>query len=589
VAVTGTSGAFVTLDLGGATTAAALVGRVAGRWRLLASTAVPAAVDPEAAVELLGTIVRSSDPTLAAEVGLQEAPLRELPRLVSLTSRTPTLGLVGVTERALGPLGRAAERAGWRTWRASMERFDPLALLRFLLDDRIEAILAGAGDPAGADERGGLGELAAAVAAAAERRPGLPVVLAGALAVEAERHAFFAQRAHAVGPGGGGSEAPEAEPADAKRGVPAPARSDSERVTRGADGGPGPILLAPAATAGERPGEPLQRILAGLAARPDAGRDDLVRSLGSLAAVLELRIELVEIGHDGALRARAVPGPRTADPPRVEHRLVPGAALVPGEVTEELLDGVLPWSTVAVERSRLRDRLTALRREPWTELPGDGARLRLAAAEAALGRLVAATAELTAQPAPDLLVLAGGVWSAVPGPAVALAAANVLRRPGAWQIAYDQARLLAPLGTIAVEEDRRAVLADLAGDLLVPIGAVVMPMGLRAGPSAGTLVVHGPSGPTELDLVPGGLELVDLAPGERTTIELRFEHPVVLGTRGRRFALEVAGGLGGLLVDLRDIPLRLPDRAARRRELLGAWQAALWPGFDEGADGGQPR
>jgi hypothetical protein len=114
-------------------------------------------------------------------------------------------------------------------------------------------------------------------------------------------------------------------------------------------------------------------------------------------------------------------------------------------------------------------------------------------------------------------------------------------------------------------------------------------MGLRAGRSAGTLVVHGPTGPTELDLVPGGLELVDLAPGERTTIELRFERPVVLGTRGRRFALEVAGGLGGLLVDLRDIPLRLPERAARRRELLGAWQAALWPGFDEGADGGQPR
>jgi hypothetical protein len=42
----------------------------------------------------------------------------------------------------------------------------------------------------------------------------------------------------------------------------------------------------------------------------------------------------------------------------------------------------------------------------------------------------------------------------------------------------------------------------------------------------------------------------------------------------------VAGGLGGLLVDLRDVPLRLPDRADRRRDLLAAWQAALWQGSD---------
>jgi hypothetical protein len=53
-----------------------------------------------------------------------------------------------------------------------------------------------------------------------------------------------------------------------------------------------------------------------------------------------------------------------------------------------------------------------------------------------------------------------------------------------------------------------------------------------------------------------------------------------LGTRGRRFAIEVGGGLGGLLVDLRDVPLRLPDRPDRRRELLGAWQRAMWVGLE---------
>jgi len=80
--------------------------------------------------------------------------------------------------------------------------------------------------------------------------------------------------------------------------------------------------------------------------------------------------------------------------------------------------------------------------------------------------------------------------------------------------------------------------------------------------------------------MPGGLELVDLAPGERAVVEVRFRDAVDLGFRVRHAAVEVAGGLGGLLVDLRDVPLRLPDRPERRRELLGAWQAAFWAGMD---------
>ena len=35
-----------------------------------------------------------------------------------------------------------------------------------------------------------------------------------------------------------------------------------------------------------------------------------------------------------------------------------------------------------------------------------------------------------------------------------------------------------------------------------------------------------------------------------------------------------------LLVDLRDVPLRLPERADLRGELLEAWQASLWAGRD---------
>ena len=57
--------------------------------------------------------------------------------------------------------------------------------------------------------------------------------------------------------------------------------------------------------------------------------------------------------------------------------------------------------------------------------------------------------------------------------------------------------------------------------------------------------------------------------------EFKFRDRVRLGTRGRHFAIDVTGGLGGLVVDLRDVPLRLPDRADLRGELLESWQTSV--------------
>jgi hypothetical protein len=122
-------------------------------------------------------------------------------------------------------------------------------------------------------------------------------------------------------------------------------------------------------------------------------------------------------------------------------------------------------------------------------------------------------------------------------------------------------------------------MADLRDELLVPLGSVLMPAGVHGGKQAGHLIVHRAGGSVELDLEGGGLELADLPPGEQALVEIRFRDPVDLGRRGRRFAAEVTGGLGGLIVDLRDIPMRLPDRPDRRRDLLAAWQAAVWPGI----------
>jgi hypothetical protein len=539
--VTSDPRAFLALDLGAATRSAALIGRLGHRWRLVGSLAMPAAADADGLAAELIRRVGAADPDLAAAIGLTGAdgtvdPIAladSLPRLVGRSARPRTILACAVSDRAVEPLARAARMTGWRTRTATLEGSDPLQLIRTMLDASVDVLLVGAGDPPGADERRRLDELAAIVAGAAARRAELTVVLAGAMSDQLGRLEAAA----------------------------------GERS--------GEILLGPSATAGDPPGSALGELLDEVRGGPDDPRRAAGRAVGALADVLDRRVELIEIGYNGGLRATAAPGIGGNDSvARVS--IVADACLVPPVPDDAIVDRVLAWSTMPLDRHRLRDRLRELRLWPWSGIAGDGARLRLAAARAALGVLIDATPEQSALPAPDLVVVAGGAFAVAPGPAVALAVADLLRRPAAIAIAQDHARLLGAIGVIPDAIERRQALLDLVDDLLTPLGSVVIPAGIRAGTSAGRLTVHAGTGSSETDLVPGGLEIVDLAPGESATAEFHFRDTVRLGARGRHFAIGVSGGLGGLLVDLRDVPLRLPERQDRRRELLDAWQESLW-------------
>jgi hypothetical protein len=539
--VTSDPRAFLALDLGAATSSAALIGRVAHRWRLIGSLAVPSSSSADGLVIELVRRAGAADPALAAAIGLTDDdgtfdPARlaaELPRLVARSAPPRTILVCAVSTRARAPLVKAARRTGWRTQEASLDETDALQLTMRLLDPAVDVVLVGAGDPPGADERRGLGELGAIVAGAAARRPDLTVVLAGAMTEHLQQLESTA----------------------------------GERT--------GELLLAPAAAAGEPAGSALRELLDEIRGGPDDPRRAAGRAVSALADVLDRRIELIEIGFDGGLRATASPGIGGNDAvPTVS--IVADACLVPVESSDAIVDRVLAWSTMPLDRHRLRDRLRELRLWPWSGIGGDGARLRLAAARAAMTILIDATPEQSALPAPDLVVIAGGAFAVAPGPAVALAVADVLRRPGAIALAQDHARLLGTIGVIPDAVERRQALMDLVDDVLTPLGSVVIPGGIRAGTSAGRLTIHAGAGSSDTDLVPGGLEVVDLPPGETATAEFHFRDAVRLGTRGRQFAIDVSGGLGGLLVDLRDVPLRLPERMDRRRELLDAWQESLW-------------
>jgi hypothetical protein len=526
--------AFLTQDAGAATIAAALIGRVAGRWRLIGSLALPAGADPEAVATVLLDRVRHADPNLATSLGLDGVQPSDLPRLEVTSRPARRMAVIAGSERALEPLVACAARSGWSSVSASPETTDPLAMSTILLDASIDGILAGAGDPPAADERRPLGELGALVAAAAERRPELSVVLAGGMA---EQLAAFGDV--------------------------------SGRLS--------PVVLAAAEPAARATGHgtPLREVLLDLALAADDSRRALGSATLSLAEVLDRRVDVVEIGFDGGARVGAWPAVGSGSS-GVDLAVIPAAGLAPADPDDAAVDRVSTWSRAAGDRHRLRDRLRELRIAPWADAAGEGVELRLAAARSALGCLAERTPDWDGRPAADLVVASGGVWSVAPGPSVVLALVDVLRRSGASQYALDHARLLAPLGAIADPAERRAVVTDLVDDLLAPLGSVVIPAGLRPGRSVGTLHLHGPAGTRDLELRPGGLSVVDLPAGAAATAELRFRDTVRFGGRGRRFAVDVTGGLGGLLVDLRDVPLELPERADLRAEQLEAWQATVW-------------
>ena len=531
-------GAFVTLDQGTATLAGAIVGRVDGRWRLLAATALPAGSDRDALTGLLVDRLRAADPDLVgAALGRPGGghELLDLPRLMARSVPAATLAVIAATERTRALLEEAAAGAGWNVVAGSAERTDPLELTRMATRPGVAALLVGVADPPDSDERDLAAELAVAAAGIAARRPGMRIFLAGPI--------------------------PEAPLLDILR--------DPDLVR----------LAAPARAPGEPAASDLRMALADARRGPTDSRRAIAAAAGSLARVLGLRVEILEIGVAGATRILASPRPDGGSGVRVEVLEAPEAALFrvssPGAI-----DRVDYWFTQGLDRARLRDRLAELAMAPWSDLEGDGALLRGAALRAALERLLVATVPVLGDGSVDLVNGAGGAWSAVPGPAAAHIIADVIRRPGAMQIAIDHARLLGPIGTIDDDAERDALVADLADDLLLRLGTVVTPRGMRPNRLAGQLALTTSGGRSEVDLVAGGLTLVDLPPGARGTAELSFRGTPDLGPRGRRFQIPVTGGLAGLLLDLRDIPLRLPERPDRRRELLGTWEAALWPERD---------
>jgi len=549
--VSGIPRAILAVDAGAATTGVAILGRRAERWRLVGALAGPAPVEPDDLAAVLASRIRAADPRLADAIGIDATTIDDLPRLEARSAPRASLGVLAASRRAVGLLQAVAERTAWRVVAASPESHDPREMTDLALRPEISALLVGATEPPGPDERAALDDVAGLVAAVARRRPELRIVVAGPIATR---------------------------------------RSWTDGLGEGFEPGSALILGAPPLGARSGPDEALREILEGLLPGTRDTRHTAMRTLVSLADVLDRRIELVEIGIDGGLRGVAAPGVADEGPTAEGVRSASGALVAP-EPDEAASEEVLAWTTGSLDRHRMGDRLRDLRSRPWADAAGDGARLRLAAARAAMRRLIDVTPDLSARPAPDLTLVAGGAFAGAPGGSVVLAVADIVRRTGATQVALDHARLLGPIGTIDDPDERRDLVADLADDLLTPLGSLViaagMPPRLRGRAATGTITLdlgdgrdHGAQRRIKRELATGELALLDLAPGTRAEAILEFRDSARIGRRARRFIVPVSGGLAGVMVDLRDVPLRLPDRRDRRRAALATWGEQVWPGDD---------
>jgi len=530
--------ALLAIDSGAATTSVALLGKPHDRWRLLGSAAAPAGTPSEVLAGLVASRLVRADLALADHLGISITSIDDLPRLEARSSVPETLAVFGASGRAVRLLEAVAARTPFRIRAASPESHDPREMTELALRPDVTAILVGASDPPGPDERGWLDDLAGLVGAVARRRPELRVVLAGPIA---------ARPAWAEGIG---NAAPE---------------SADQRV-----------FEAPPLGLRSGPDEPLREILERLIPGTTDPRQMSVRAALSLADGLDRRVELLDIGLDGGVRAMAAPGVADEGPSVVAVRTAQ-AALVPVDIDDAAVDAVLAWTTGSLDRHRMGDRLLDLRAQPWADAAGDGARLRLSAARAALTRLAARSHDIGAMASPDVTVVAGGAFAVAPARAVAMAVADTIRRPGATQLALDHARLLGPIGTIDDPDERRGLILDLADDLLAPIGSLVVVGGVPASRrGAGRLTLDGDRHGRH-DLPGGDVAFVDLAPGDQALATLEFRDAVRFGHRARRVAVPVSGGVAGLAVDLRDVPLRLPERRDRRRAALAEWGELAWP------------
>jgi hypothetical protein len=116
----------------------------------------------------------------------------------------------------------------------------------------------------------------------------------------------------------------------------------------------------------------------------------------------------------------------------------------------------------------------------------------------------------------------------------------------------------------------------LRDDLLVPLGTSVVCRGGRPGQLLMRISIHRTGWPVigPLELRSGQLQVVPLARGHDAELEIELHNGASLGgpRRTRHVTASAMGGVVGIVLDARGVPLGLPRRSDDRRAVLAGWR-----------------
>lgn len=521
------------VDVGSAWAKAGVIGRVRGRWRLVAHAAQPTAWGPTALRRsLVDQLAAAADPRLVDRL---DDLVGAANRIECHTARRPArLAVVAVSRELSGTAARrAAEASGWQV--VEMVTFDDGRTLAdrlgVLQSAEVDAWLVAGGFDGSRSPRA----LEAAALVASARRPGGgPVIWAGSVLLADEVVALFEPGAVVAI----GNPRP-----DARHERPDALRARLSEMLR------------------EAVGDEDERHLSSVA---------FGRAIGALARSSGLRILGVDLGARAATRVLAGADGWVASRVHARGGLA-GAVLTPGAAAR-----VARLAGDAGDEAAVADVLQTLRARP-SSLPQTAE--ELSATHAAARVQLMAIAEESVDGPLDLLVGAGRTIGAAPYPwQAARILLDGIRPIGVTQLAVDAAAVLGPLGSLPDDEIREG-LSLLGEDLLVQLGTAVVCRGGDPGRLAMRVTVHRAGWPTQapFEVRVGQLQVVPLPRGQEAEIVIEPLGGVSLGAsrRSPRIQASASGGAVGLILDARGVPIALPKRGDDRREVLAGWRDTL--------------
>ena len=530
------------VDVGSAWAKAGVIGKVRGRWRLVAHAAQPTAWGPiELRRALVDQLRSAADPRLVDRL---DDLLSGANRIECHTARRPArLAIVAVSREMSGVAARrAADSAGWQvtevvTFDDGRTLADRLGTLQ--ATDVDAWLIAGGFD----GTRSPRALEVAALVAAARREGSGQVIWAGSVDLADDVVALFEP--------GAATSVPNPRP-DARREDTGPLR------TRLVD------LLREVAN-------PEDRIHMASVAFP--------RAIGALAGATGMRILGIDLGARSATRALAEPDGSVDSRSHARGGLA-GTILAPGAAGR-----VARLAGDAGDEATVADVLQTLRARPAT-LPQTAE--ELSATQTAARVQIATLLEDDAPERIDLIVGAGRTIGQAPHPGQA---ARILldgvRPLGVTQLGIDVASLLGPLGSLPDDEIREG-LTLLGDDIVVPLGTAIVCRGGEAGRVAMRVSVHRSGWPSAapIEVRDGQLLVVPLARGQEAEVMIEPAAGVTLGAgrRSPRITASVTGGAVGLMLDARGIPIALPRRGDDRREVITGWRDALQRETQPGAE-----